>query len=1796
MSTKNVVCVHPSSKITNMGTEGQLKEILETALAIVVKGSSRRQGDLIKAAKEALASLKALTPASADEAVRLYPEGHNTTATAEPETPGPSENGISPDEKTEGEQRAAAVEESPVSLTLRAGEEGLVSASLVPREVDDASSAPASPEPAPKAPAPATADSTHQEYRTAIAVVCRALEVRQTKVVDSMLDVAYMLVTKGFVAGSASLASPKRGHGEPAAMAELGSNPCGSLLRSAAAAHEFGDEQCERKSLRVLLAMVLADTVGVHGEPLLLCVKTFYHVYLGSRQDATQLLAKACLTQTVLSAVGGMERPQEECQRVDVTEIAPQGQDRTTKQEEAEKLAQQQVDLVFADVAGLRGAAVGAECEEEEEEEGVEGEGAEGKGGQSRSLGTFAAEGERGRLPRGALTKRKDVYLVLRALCKLSMKGAGGDSGSDQLATKGKLLSLELVRCLLQCAGDVFVGHDRFNECIKQYLCLSLLKNASSILSPTYQLSASIFSVLVEKCRRTLKSQFSVFFPMIFLKPLESNQFQTTKGMITSYDLYSQWVVLFRCLYHLCCNKQVLSDIFVNYDCDLNESNLYERLVAGLVRVVQGGIPTEGSGFTSTMEFNLKFFALQCLVGVVKSLASDQDQGEAAEAGEDGDGGENAGEVEEHEGDGENEEGEPADDIESRKAQKARYQKGLTQFKRKPKKGVAFLQKHGFLGEGAKDVASFFLQGQDQLDKTSIGEYLGEADAFNLDVMYAYVEMLDFTDMKFDEGLRHFLGGFRLPGESQKIDRFMLKYAERYCICNPQNVFANTDAAYVFAYSVIMLQTDAHNDQVKNKMTVEEFKRNNRGINDEKDLPAEFVAEIYENVVNNEFKLKGNDEDVEAGDGGEGEGKQSRSGLPGLDAILNVFGGSQVKRNEPSEEVIRRKHEEMAAAEGEAKWQEAAGSEDVRPMLEAAWAPLLGAVSIAFEETDDESITSLCMDALYFVVKVAAPLDMDTVRDAFLTSLAKATHLHAINADMHRKRGEAFRTLLNVAMDCGNHLAEGWKTVLTTVSQYERACEGARGGAADEILGMPSPPPATPTRLERFKKSKAPSPAQVGASVRDAFGANTAATVVLVFESSGQLGSTAVVHFVRALCEVSSQELASKLAPRVYSLTKIVEVAHYNMNRVRIVWSRIWSILADFFIFVGCHPTLNVAMYAIDALRQLAMKFLERDELANYTFQNEFLKPFVLVMRQSKAVEIRELIIRCVSQFILARVANVKSGWKSMFMVFTAAAADENRQLVALAFSTIEKIVREYFSHVTETETSTFTDCVNCLIAFANSSLSDVSLNAIAFLRFCALKLAEGELGELEAPSPHQAEEANVGGSEREGRGAGPRDEAKIVRKASRSSAIVFTDQDVHLYFWFPLLAGLSELTFDTRQEIRHTSLGVLFDILDYHGSTFTIDFWVRIFNSILFPIFDQVRMECTEITTFVPEDQRPKADAWLYETSKNCLHKVIDLFVKFYGDLRPLLPNLVDFVCGFVRRNHENLAAMGVEALRRILGEIGTDAQPKELEYCLEGLRNALAETRPSLDPLLASLEDESVSDTSAGGVVGARRRAKSLTEGQGARRLAQVKCKIRTQVLLVRCLNSFLEDVGDQLPPESRLSVLDLLGGVMKRTKAVNTDIEQRARLMALMQANGDLDPRDVLPDPPLIELERTAFEALLGALKRAVGSQAKGGGGGEVGEKMADLLVSLCAGELETFLETSGKFGQEECAYRRGILHDSLSAVLDLPEALFRGNIVALFTKLSQLISCEHVTPEILKVTSRIFQERILDFIQA
>ena len=58
-------------------------------------------------------------------------------------------------------------------------------------------------------------------------------------------------------------------------------------------------------------------------------------------------------------------------------------------------------------------------------------------------------------------------------------------------------------------------------------------------------------------------------------------------------------------------------------------------------------------------------------------------------------------------------------------------------------------------------------------------------------------------------------------------------------------------------------------------------------------------------------------------------------------------------------------------------------------------------------------------------------------------------------------------------------------------------------------------------------------------------------TYICAGACSERLDSEAIVEFVRALCEVATEELRPVNAPRVYGLAKIVEISHFNMNRIR---------------------------------------------------------------------------------------------------------------------------------------------------------------------------------------------------------------------------------------------------------------------------------------------------------------------------------------------------------------------------------------------------------------------------------------------------------------------------------------------------------------------------------------------------------------------------------------------------------------------------------------------------------------------
>ena len=182
---------------------------------------------------------------------------------------------------------------------------------------------------------------------------------------------------------------------------------------------------------------------------------------------------------------------------------------------------------------------------------------------------------------------------------------------------------------------------------------------------------------------------------------------------------------------------------------------------------------------------------------------------------------------------------------------------GKKKFNMDPKKGIEFLIANNLLKNTTEDVAKFLYKGE-SLNKTAIGNYLGEKIDFNLKVLDDFIELHDFQNLILVQALRQFLWSFRLPGEAQKIDRMMEKFAAHYCQQNP-TVFSNTDTCFVLSFSIIMLNTSLHNPNVKDKMTAEKFIVMNRGINNGGDLSRSLIISLFESIRQEPFKIPEDD-------------------------------------------------------------------------------------------------------------------------------------------------------------------------------------------------------------------------------------------------------------------------------------------------------------------------------------------------------------------------------------------------------------------------------------------------------------------------------------------------------------------------------------------------------------------------------------------------------------------------------------------------------------------------------------------------------------------------------------------------------------------------------------------------------------------------------------------------------------------------------------------------------------------------------------------------------------------------
>ncbi|KAL8947812.1 MAG: hypothetical protein Q9183_007748, partial [Haloplaca sp. 2 TL-2023] len=284
------------------------------------------------------------------------------------------------------------------------------------------------------------------------------------------------------------------------------------------------------------------------------------------------------------------------------------------------------------------------------------------------------------------------------------------------------------------------------------------------------------------------------------------------------------------------------------------------------------------------------------------------------------------------------------------------------------------------------------------------------------------------------------------------------------------------------------------------------------------------------------------------------------------------------------------------AKQGTSKYILASSFRHVGPMFDVSWMSFLSGISGQMQHSQNLETTKLCLEGLRLAIRIACIFDLDTPREAFVTSLAKFTNLGNLS-EMMARNFEALKSLLDIAQNEGNLLKGSWREILTCVSQLDRFQLISGGVSAGHVPDVNKAPLPVPSNTSRRPQSGRPRSAlqQTGSSYHPAIAQESRSTDMIrsidrIFTNTSALSGEAIVHFVRALSEVSWQEIQSSgnsESPRTYSLQKLVEISYYNMTRVRFEWTNIWQVLGEHFNEVGCQTNTNVVFFALDSLRQL---------------------------------------------------------------------------------------------------------------------------------------------------------------------------------------------------------------------------------------------------------------------------------------------------------------------------------------------------------------------------------------------------------------------------------------------------------------------------------------------------------------------------------------------------------------------------------------------------------------------------------
>ncbi|KAL8242998.1 hypothetical protein R6Q59_013300 [Mikania micrantha] len=589
-----------------------------------------------------------------------------------------------------------------------------------------------------------------------------------------------------------------------------------------------------------------------------------------------------------------------------------------------------------------------------------------------------------------------DIFHFLCSL--LNVVGISETEGSPALTADEdvQVFALVLINSVLELSGDCIGKHKKLLRMVQDDLFHHLIHYGSSSTSPlVLSMICSTVWTIYYFHRESIRLQLEAFFVFVLFKTISQGH------LISLQELALEGIINF------CRQPTFLIEVYINYDCDPLSYNVFEDIGKNLCKhaFLSGG-STQSNAATS-----LQMQAFEGLMVLIHNIADNIDKQHYSSLK-----GPYPVEISEYSPFWEeilkdNDFETWIESVRVQKVQKRKLMIAASHFNRDEKKGLDYLKVSKLIPDSPDPKGhAMFLRHTPGLDKTKIGDFLGDPSEFNLRVLKEFTDTFEFTGLVLDTALRTYLETFRLPGESQKIQRVLEAFSERFYEQQSSEIFVSKDAVFILCYSVIMLNTDQHNPQVKKKMTEDEFIRNNRAINGGQDLPREILSDLFQSIATK---------------------------------AITIFGqnGSPIEMN-PSRWIQLINKSKVVQPYITCDFDNRIG----RDMFAAIAGPTVATLSAIFEHTEDEETIHECIEGLFAVARICQYGLQDSL-DELLSSFCKFTTLLNPYASAEEtlfsfghdlKPRMATLAVFTVANNFKDSIRGGWRNIIDCLLKLKR--------------------------------------------------------------------------------------------------------------------------------------------------------------------------------------------------------------------------------------------------------------------------------------------------------------------------------------------------------------------------------------------------------------------------------------------------------------------------------------------------------------------------------------------------------------------------------------------------------------------------------------------------------------------------------------------------------------------------------------------------------------------------------------